>query len=136
METAELMVTDAIIIKSVSTSIANNLLRDDGILVVQIREGVEIDIEGVKENFEATLKITNTECLALIDARCIFTSTQEARDYTAINASQYRIAKAVLINSLANRIVGNFYINFSKPVVPTRLFTSYHEAIKWLNSFR
>lgn len=137
MQTAELMVTDAIIIKSISTAIADNFLRDDGILVVQIKEGIEVDILGVKENFEATFRMTeSTRCLTLIDARCIFTSTQEARDYTAMHASHYRIAHAALINSLANRIVGNFYINFNKPCVPTKLFTSNNEAIKWLNTFR
>ena len=137
MEATELMETNTAILKSVSTRIADNLLRDDGILVVRIKEGVEVDIEGVKENFKATFEMMEgRRCLAIIDARVIFNSTQEARDYAALNAPHFRIAEAALINSLAIRIITNFYINFNKPSVPTRMFTSMDEAIKWLKELR
>ena len=42
------------------------------------------------------------------------------------------IAQAVLVNSLATRIAGNFYIRFNKPTKPTKIFTNAEDAKSWL----
>ncbi len=41
----------------------------------------------------------------------------------------------MLIKSPVSKIVGNFYIQFSKPTIPTRLFTEEKKAIAWLTQF-
>jgi hypothetical protein len=35
-------------------------------------------------------------------------------------------------NFLAQRIIGNFFLRVNKPPMPTKLFTSPHEAMNWL----
>lgn len=135
METFMVMNTSATIIKSVSTKIADNLLRDDGIVVVRLREGAEVDVDGLKENFGVTFQMTEgRKSPVLIDSRTLFTTTLEARTYSAAHAKNFRVAQAILIDSLAMRIMANFYVNFNKPGVPTKLFTSFDEAVKWLMS--
>lgn len=42
------------------------------------------------------------------------------------------VAKALLVDSLGHRIVGNFYLSVNKPFIKTRIFTDRTEAIKWL----
>jgi hypothetical protein len=45
------------------------------------------------------------------------------------------VADAFVIDSLAQRILGNFYLKFNKPQFPTRFFNSKEEALIWLEAF-
>jgi hypothetical protein len=121
-------------VRTTHSSMAENILHDNGILEVKIKEGAEIDAAQVHSNIEAIKEITDDRHPVLVDARVIFTITQEARELAAEN-SKNRLAKAVLINSLATRLIGNFYINFHKPSIPTKIFTSREDAIEWLTKF-
>lgn len=57
----------------------------------------------------------------------------EVRNWAADSGgNKQTIADAIVIKSLAHKILGNFYLNFHKPVKPTRLFMKKEEAIKWL----
>lgn len=47
-------------------------------------------------------------------------------------SKQLRIADAVLVKSLPNRLILNFYINIFKPKEPTKVFNSMKNAEKWL----
>ena len=44
------------------------------------------------------------------------------------------IAKALLANSVADKLIGQFYIKVDKPVVKTKLFTDKAKAIIWLKN--
>lgn len=62
------------------------------------------------------------------------TATREAREYSQ-RSNVNCAGEAILINSLAQRIVSNFYISFkNKADYPIKMFNSKDEAIKWLNS--
>jgi len=61
-------------------------------------------------------------------------ATEEARVYAAKNVPEGRLAEAVIIRSLSVRILGNFFLRFNKPGVPTRLFDDYDEAVHWLRA--
>ena len=43
-------------------------------------------------------------------------------------------ARALIIKSLNQRILANFYIKFHKPIVPTKIFNNYKDAILYLNT--
>ena len=70
---------------------------------------------------------------SLIDMRQIKSTTREAREYST--GAKYTPAVALLIASPISRILGNFFINYSQPPYPTRLFTSEDEALDWLKGF-
>lgn len=58
------------------------------------------------------------------------------REFAASAESQETIlADAIVVRSLAQRILGNFYLKANKPVRPTQLFNSIEEAEEWLQSF-
>ena len=48
------------------------------------------------------------------------------------NTDDKALARAILVNSLGHRIAGNFYVNFNKPQIKTRLFTERDDGIQWL----
>lgn len=120
----------------ISTRIADNILHNNGIIEVRLKEGAEIDTEGIKEILGATRKLAGKRKYpVLIDARVEFYTSHEARELSAQHGSLYKLAEAALVNSLAGRLIGNFYINFNKPTVPAKVFTSREEAITWLKEF-
>lgn len=50
----------------------------------------------------------------------------------------YKTAEAILIESLGQRILGNFFIRFTKSKrskFPSKLFTNEEEALQWILSF-
>jgi len=51
-----------------------------------------------------------------------------------VEYSKIRIAEAFLINSLANRLIVNFYIKFNRPSNPTKVFNHLESALEWLRS--
>jgi hypothetical protein len=61
-------------------------------------------------------------------------ATREAREYsqrTVLNS----FGEAIVISSLAQRIISNFYISFkNKAHYPIKMFNSKEEAVKWLRS--
>jgi hypothetical protein len=47
----------------------------------------------------------------------------------------YSSADAFVIQSIAQKLIANFYIKMVRPERPTKFFTSSDEALKWLNQF-
>ena len=58
------------------------------------------------------------------------------REYAASKASQKNIiADAIVIHSLSQRLLGNFYLKTNRPEKPTQLFGTVKEAEEWLSTF-
>lgn len=103
-------------------------------LYIELFSGNEIGLEDSMEHNEATQKLTNGvyHC-AFIKALGNIDISSEARKYGSNPDIQKNlIAQAMLVNSLATRIAGNFYIRFNKPPKPTRIFTNADDAMSWL----
>lgn len=74
----------------------------------------------------------------LMDTRLMFQVDKESSQYGARkDVSELSTAMAILAGaSLATKLIGNFFIRFNKPFVPTRIFKSEKKAIEWLDSFK
>lgn len=97
-------------------------------------EGIELDIDDVKEMRRVYLEFSGGEKFAiLLDAGLEFSTTPAARELIA--SKEYtvlRVATALVTTSLANRLVGNFFIRVNKPASPTRMFNDEKDAFEWL----
>ena len=61
---------------------------------------------------------------------------RETRDYYSSQEGLVATkALALLVESPVSKIMANFFIYFSKPAIPTQLFTSEDEAVAWLKTF-
>ena len=118
-------------------SIAEMHIDEDGILHIKILEGAHITIEKSKKYYDLSRQLLgDKKALVLVDGSMKFTITKEARIFAAsAEASAYRVASAVVTNSIINKLIVNWYIRFNKPVVPTKLFSSKESALKWLKTF-
>ena len=59
--------------------------------------------------------------------------SKEAREVVASREFMGKtLAKALIVDSLKHRIVGNFYLSVNKPNIKTKIFSERAEALKWL----
>ncbi len=121
----------------IRTSVAEMFIDDNGILHIEMFAGAKITPEKVTENFAGIKKLLgDNKALTLITTKGGFQFRSEARRYAAMNLdSVNRTATAFVVKSFADKLVVNLYIKFNKPVVPTRMFLSEENALKWLQTF-
>ena len=120
--------------KTVSTKSAKFSLLEEGILHIKLLPDTEIDLEESKTMQRASLDIMNgKDFVVLIDARASIVVTKESREWgSTAEAQVHMLAQAIVVNSLANKIVGNFIIKFHKPIAKTALFSDEKYALQWL----
>lgn len=92
------------------------------------------DLAEAKLQFDTVQRITEGKLYKLLvdTTDSNVSPTKEAQAF--ILAIENRIAEALIVKSLAYKILARFYMKSSKNN-PTRIFTSRKKAIDWLNSF-
>lgn len=120
----------------VDTKTAKFSMLEKDILYVVMKDDAIVDIPECIENYEATMQLTKGNRYAvLVDARHYVVLTNEARAYSSQPSQQtYTIAQAVVIASLANRLLANFLIQFHKrnKNAEMKLFNDFDLASNWL----
>ena len=81
---------------------------------------------------EAIELAEGNDYVILFDANKSGTISFEAREEFA--RSKKRKAVAIVTNSLANKLLGNFFINFHKPHSSARIFNEEDSALEWLKT--
>ncbi len=132
------MSTPIKILETAQLSTMQVSLRDDGLLQVIISPGTHTSLELAKDCVEAMGKVGGGLAYpVLVIAGKETTVSTDAMEFLSKPASDpYAKASAYLIFSISQKLLGNFYLNFNKPVKPTRMFTSEELAVEWLYSFR
>lgn len=111
--------------------------QEKGIVRYQIEQTDEITLQDIKEFIEVVRNLGDGESFCnLIVMKNFVQVGEDARKYAACEESNiYTIADAFVINSIALKLVGNFYIRYNKPVKPTRIFNNEGDALIWLRTF-
>ena len=120
----------------IETKTATNSMLEKDILLVVMKENAVVDVPEAKENYEATIQLTGgKKFAALIDGRNYATVTDEAKKYAAQpEIMKNTIGHAIVINSLASRLIVNFLLKFHNKDknVAMKLFTDYDAALNWV----
>lgn len=109
----------------------------DGIICTAAKPGVDIVLGFAIENS----LVVNELCHGrkhplLIDLKHLKSITPQARAYFSARDRETDIcAFAFLIHSAFQRMVGNIFIQFNNPPLPTRLFTDETIALNWLRTY-
>ena len=119
------------------TSIAHIHQIDHDILKVQVKENVEIDEKGLKENL-AVYQQTIPNGGYLVS---IFTEFNTARPdvkptFESPNRTGLKKGEAFVVTGLSNRIELEYYIKKTKQMYPTEVFENEEEAIEWIKALR
>jgi|ERR1051326_226765 hypothetical protein len=116
---------------------ADITLRADGIIQILYREGTVIDLDVQKRVLDVFIELTgDVKRPMLFEALDQCSVTREARENAIkmedkVPASAY----AVVAQSLAYKLIANFYLKVNKPKSPYRVFNNKEEALDWLRLF-
>jgi hypothetical protein len=113
-------------------------LIDEDIVKVFIKPDLDFEKKDVDDIRNSIEKLSEgNRVLTLVDVSENTTGNSEVREYgSKEGANKYATATAYITDSLAQRIVVNFFINLYRKGTPTRIFNSEDKAIEWLKSHR
>ena len=113
-------------------------LRKDGIIHIHIKEGNEMQLIDAIQVVEAMGKLSGKKKVpVLIDCGEFATVDKEVRIFSASkDANIYTTAEAVAYHSFAHKLLADFYVNYNKPAIPTKVFQNNEEGIEWLKTFQ
>ena len=116
---------------------ASMFLREDGIIQVDTKEVDEYTIEDAKEALATISEIgSGKKFPILMIAAGYLNIDKETRMFLAKEeANRFTLADAYVINSLALKLIGNFYLKFDNPASPSKIFTKTEDAVVWLKTF-
>ena len=113
-------------------------LMDEGIMHIHIKGGSELELTDAVLIVEAIGKLgEGKKYPVFIDCEEFSSVDKEVRVFSASPESNiYTLAEAIAYDSLAHKLISNFYIKYNKPSVPTKIFSNKEEAIAWLKTFK
>ena len=113
-----------------------HLTFDGKMLISKLIGDVEIDVHHVAKDYQASREITEGKKFISLVLTSPDTSITSQAQKESMTKDKYRnvIAQAIVIHSLAQRILGNFMIQFIKFPCPCKLFPTKEKAVTWLNN--
>lgn len=127
--------TTARILATSSLDQASFYLFDNRIFFVRVNEQARVTMDLVNEGIKFILQHGDGgKYYTIFDFKSFSDADPEVRDWAAGHNST-RISKmdALVISSLSHKIVADFYLKFSKPKLPTKVFTDLQKAFDWMH---
>ena len=120
--------------KKTETTVAHISLGEDHIMRVEFKKGVEITARDLEENFSAYNALTGTAMYPYIyfaeDGSAIY--TEDARHYSRSHEDSFpKLCIAVVVKTLAHKLIANFYMHFNKPKCLFKVFDDMEAAEAW-----
>jgi len=121
----------------------NNIFRTDKYRVSLIEPHVieNVVLEGCTMEVEDVLELkTLNKSIAEGKPYAIVVSFEHLADFSkkakeliaSKEFAEYTVAKALLVDNIGHRLIGNFYLAINKPYIKTKVFTDRTAAIEWL----
>ena len=115
-----------------------HVLIESGIIKITVKENETIEEKDVADMHKVNLQLSEGKNFGVLlnAVSNFFTVSPKSRELLA--SKEYcksRLATAFVLNSLAIKLMGNFFITFNNPSSPTKLFNNEKEALIWLRKF-
>lgn len=122
--------------KTVENPYATITFRDDGILQIVYADKLLSKSE-VESVFLAQRENSPWEVSPILAMGQSFSNLDsEAREFlSSEKVLKHCSALAIIANSLGEKMAANFFIKFSKPLKPTKFFSTVEEAVEWLKQY-
>ncbi|MBL4657257.1 MAG: hypothetical protein JKX73_04600 [Flavobacteriales bacterium] len=108
------------------------------IVLIRFNDGCHLDGSDAKTVGDAAIELfEGGKFLAIIDARNMGgTVGKEASNYFAQNEklAAHRLAQAIVVNTLAMKLIAQFYIKVNKPRREAKIFNELDKALAWLET--
>ncbi len=131
----ELLKTRLVSEKDIGTTIFR--LYDNRIYHVIIKKGGRVTMEVVEEGYKFLNENGGGLFYNVYEFHSFLDVDPEVREWSASSTNNsYTILDEIVINSLPQKILADFYIRFNNPVKPTKVFMSMDKAYEWIEAFR
>ncbi len=115
-------------------------LWDNDIIHIKLKDNIQIELEDSKKQFNFLKSKFDgiNKHLVLVESGIYTTISKEAREFgTKPESNVMTAATAVIVKSLAHRIIINFIIKLtSQQTMKMRMFDDRQKSINWLLSFK
>lgn len=111
-------------------------LLDDNIFRVLVKNDVELDLDDLDKNyffFKEHIPAEKVPFLIIFSKGATTVKGANER-FTEKGRLSIKSKEAFVIETLPHRIMANFYIRFTKPNHPTKIFSNELDALKWLRN--
>ena len=137
------MVLDTIkysVIESIDDRASKIEFWDNDIICIKLRDNIQIELEDSKKQFYFLKSKYDgiNKHLVLVEPGLDTSISKEAREFSSKpESNEMTAATAVIVRSLAHRIIINFIINFThQQTMKMKMFDDKQKAINWLLSFK
>ncbi len=129
--------SEVTIVKSATTFGSIISLRSDGIIQIDMKANNTLQLVDARQMVNAFAEIGGGKKYPLLFIAGDFAlASPDARKYASgIEANQYTLASVFVVKNSIQKIMGNAYITFNKPITPTKIMTREESAVTWLKSF-
>ncbi len=124
--------------REVTIRVGTVRLGDDGVVRQDFVEGAYMEVADSREAIAAVRELTgDVPAFLLTDMRHVKGASSEARAFGSTpEMVPYIAAIALLTSSPLTRMIANFFVRFTRPAYPVRMFTDRDEALAWLLAAR
>ena len=125
------------ILKTIHNASSIVSLRSDGIIQIEIKANNTLQLIDGKQMVNAFAEVGGGKKYPLLFIAGEFAlASYDARKYASgKEANQYTLASVFVVKNSIQKIMGNAYVTFNKPITPTKIMTSEEAAIDWLKTF-
>ncbi|MBI1289314.1 MAG: hypothetical protein GC178_17235 [Flavobacteriales bacterium] len=128
--------TSKYILKKVTTPTALILI-DGDVVKTYLHADVEFTEESSEENIAAIWNdIKDKKIFNLLVPDASTQITVDVRTYENVGLERIKRAEAIVIKSLAHRLLAKFYLKPRKERYPTKVFDNEAKALEWFDSIR
>ncbi|MBY0487543.1 MAG: hypothetical protein K2P85_10205 [Flavobacteriaceae bacterium] len=108
----------------------------DGILFFKYKSDITIDLKVAQRVVTDRIHFQNERSYpVLCDIRGVVSTDKAGRDYLAQSGSILTKAVGLVVHEKVLLTISTFYLQISKPAVPTQIFTAEAEALVYLKTF-
>ena len=112
------------------------LTKHEDLYEIDVFANSEFGFAELRQLIEVQREMGGTRLPVLVLCGEYTTSDVSFLKYLSKNGNDpYSSADAFVIQSIAQKLVANFYIKMVRPERPTKFFTGKEEAMKWLRQF-
>ena len=109
---------------------------ENEILIFEYKSNVILDLNVAKRVVADRLYFQNEKSYPVVcDIRGIIDTDKAGRDYLAQSGSLFTKAVGLIVHQKVSITISNFYLQISKPIVPTKLFSNKEDAVQYLKNY-
>ena len=122
--------------KSIDFGVALVSFEPPNLIRLQIKNGETFGMEHVQRVRDWAMKHTGGNRYKLLSSpEPQANVSSELREYLSHpDRLKYALADALVVSNFAHRLLADFYLKFSRPILPTRTFPSEEAAREWLET--